>query len=166
MSDATISKLTLDSLRAILQQAGYRAETVTDPVADHALLRSATGGAAFDIRPGNRLAGEEQAFTDAAFILVLQLGCEIPPDAVNHWNATRRFARLQSNQSLLVFCMDVNVIGGVMPAHLRAQIEIWDSLVQEVLAYLRIQLSDLVVEDVAQKKSAIGQPQAERVFAT
>ena len=54
MPDNLISKLSLDSLREALQQAGYRVETVTDPVANTPYLRSATSGLAFDVRPGNR----------------------------------------------------------------------------------------------------------------
>jgi hypothetical protein len=140
MSDASIAKLTLDSLREILQQAGYRVETVTDPVANIPYLRSATAGLAFDIRPGNRLAGDEQGFADLAFVAVLQVQGELPLDLVNRWNATRRFARLQLSQPFLVFCLDVSVAGGVAPNHLRAQIEIWDRLVQELIAYLRDEL--------------------------
>ena len=141
MSDTQIVKLTLDSLRDVLQQVGYRVEEVTDPVANVPYLRSATGGLAFDIRPGNRLADE--GFVDVAFTAVLQVQGELPLGLVNRWNATRRFARLQLSQPFLVFCLDVSVAGGVMPDHLRAQIEIWDRLVQELIAYLRDELRQL-----------------------
>jgi hypothetical protein len=140
-----IRTVTLDSLREIFQQAGYRVEMVTDPVAMIPYLRSATGGLAFDIRPGNRLAGEDRGFADVAFAAVLQIQGELPLDLVNRWNATRRFARLQLSQTFLVFCMDVSVAGGVTPAYLRAQIEIWDRLVQELIAYLRDELQKLSV---------------------
>jgi hypothetical protein len=140
-----IHTITLDSLREILQQAGYRVETVTDPVAMIPYLRSATGGLAFDIRPGNRLAAEDRGFADVAFAAVLQVQGELPLDLVNRWNATRRFARLQLSQTFLVFCMDVSVAGGVTPAYLRAQIEIWDRRVQELIAYLRHELQKLSV---------------------
>ena len=141
MSDTPITQLTLDSLRNVLQQVGYRVEEATDPVANQPYLRSATGGLAFDIRPGNRLADE--AFVDVAFTAVLQVEGELPLDLVNRWNATRRFARLQLSQTFLVFCLDVSVAGGVMPNQLRAQIEIWDRLVQELIAYLRVELRQL-----------------------
>jgi Putative bacterial sensory transduction regulator len=143
MSDATITKLTLDSLRESLQQAGYRVETVTDPVANVPYLRSATAGLPFDIRPGNRFAGDERSFADLAFVAVLQVQGELPLDLVNRWNATRRFARLQLSQPFLVFCLDVSIAGGVAPNHLRAQVEIWDRLVQELIAYLREELGKL-----------------------
>jgi hypothetical protein len=141
MSDTQIAQLTLGHLRDVLQQTGYRVEEVTDPVANLPYLRSATGGLAFDVRPGNRLADE--GFVDVAFTAVLQVQGELPLDLVNRWNATRRFARLQLSQPFLVFCLDVSVAGGVMPDHLRAQIEIWDRLVQELIAYLRDELRQI-----------------------
>lgn len=147
MSDTQIVKLTLDSLRDVLQQVGYRVEEVTDPVANVPYLRSATGGLAFDIRPGNRL--PDEGFADVAFTAVLQVQGELPLDLVNRWNATRRFARLQLSQPFLVFCLDVSVAGGVMPDHLRAQIEIWDRLVQELIAYLRDELRQLSAKNDA-----------------
>ena len=141
MSDTPITQFTLVSLRDVLQQVGYRVEEVTDPVANVPYLRSATGGLAFDIRPGNRL--PDEGFVDVAFTAVLQVQGELPLDLVNRWNATRRFARLQLSHPFLVFCLDVSVAGGVMPNHLRAQIEIWDRLVQELIGYLREELRQL-----------------------
>jgi Putative bacterial sensory transduction regulator len=143
MSDTLIATFTLDSLREILQQAGYRVETVADPVANVPYLRSATAGLAFDIRPGNRLIGGTLEFADLAFVAVLQVQGDLPLELVNRWNATRRFARLQLSQPFLVFCLDATVAGGVSPNHLRAQIEIWDRLVQDVIAYLREELRKL-----------------------
>ena len=142
MSNTSLANLSLDALREILQQAGYRVETVNDPVANLAYLRSATAGLAFDVRPGNRLKSAE-TFVDAAFTAVLQVQGELPLDLVNRWNATRRFARLQLSQPFLVLSLDVSVAGGVAPTHLRAQIEIWDHLVQQLIAYLREELQKL-----------------------
>jgi hypothetical protein len=140
-----ILDLTLDSLREILQQSGYRVETVTDPIANVPYLRSATGGLTFDIRPGNRLvgqnpAGQDQGFVDVAFVAVLQVQGELSLDLVNRWNVTRRFARLQLSPPFLALCMDVSVAGGVTPDHLRGHIEIWDRLVQELISHLRDEL--------------------------
>lgn len=143
MSDAIITHLTVDGLRDILQQAGYRVETVNDPVANAIYLRSATAGLAFDLRPGNRLAGGGDNFVDVAFTAVLQVQGELPLGLVNRWNATRRFARLQLSHPFLVLSLDVSAAGGVMPAHLRGQIEIWDHLVQQLVAYLREELPKL-----------------------
>ena len=70
MSDI-ITKLTLEELRNVLQLAGYRVETVTDPVANTEYLRSATGGLAFDVRPGNRLAEPEGGFIDITLVALM-----------------------------------------------------------------------------------------------
>jgi Putative bacterial sensory transduction regulator len=155
MSDTILAKLSLDSLRDALQQAGYRVETVTDPVVNVAYLRSATSGLAFDIRPGNRLAGADQHFVDIAFTAVLQVQGDLPLDIVNRWNATRRFARLQLSQPFLVLSLDVSVAGGVAPNHLRAQVEIWDHLVQQLIAYLREELPKVSAAKAASPDPAL-----------
>jgi hypothetical protein len=155
MSDTIIAKLSLDSLREILQQAGYRVETVTDPVANVVYLRSATSGLAFDVRPGNRLADSAESFVDLAFTAVLQVQGELPLDVINRWNATRRFARLQLSQPFLALLLDVSVAGGVGPGHLRAQIEIWDHLVQQLIAYLREELPKLACGNTAHPGAAL-----------
>jgi len=143
MSNTTIATLSLDSLRDVLQQAGYRVETVTDPVVNIVYLRSATSGLAFDIRPGNRSTDGSDGFIDAALTAVLQVQGDLPLEIVNRWNATRRFARLQLSHPFLVLSLDVSVAGGVAPNHLRAQVEIWDHLVQQLVAYLREELPKL-----------------------
>jgi len=143
MSDTPIVKLSLETLRGALQQVGYRVEEVTDPVTHLPYLRSATGGLAFDVRPGNRLSDADQSFVDVAFTAILQVQGELPLEVVNRWNTMRRFARLQLSQPFLVLCLDVSVAGGVMPNHLRGQVEIWDRLVQELITYLREELRQL-----------------------
>ncbi len=140
MSDTVLVSLTLDSLRDVFQQAGYRVETATDPVANVRFLRSATGGVPFDIRPGNRLTENRDHFVDVALIAVLQVQGALPVDVVNRWNATRRFARLQLSYPFLVLSLDMTVAGGVAPNHLRAHIEIWDHLIQQLIAFLRAEL--------------------------
>ena len=154
MSDAILLKLSLEAVREVFQQAGYRVETVTDPVANIPYLRSATGGLAFDIRPGNRLVGDDQGFADFALTAVLQVQGELPLEPVNRWNATRRFARLQLSHPFLVLCMDISATGGVTSDHLRAQIEIWDRLVQELIAHLREELAKLATANGAAEPRA------------
>lgn len=148
-SDKPIIKLTLTTLREAMQQVGYRVEETTDPIANVQYLRSATGGLSFDIRPGNRLADADGSFVDIAFAAVLQVQGDLPLDLVNRWNVTRRFARLQLSPPFLVFSLDVSVAGGVTPNFLRAQIEIWDRLVQDLIAYLRDELRHLTAANTA-----------------
>ncbi|TWB96269.1 putative sensory transduction regulator [Bradyrhizobium macuxiense] len=154
----TITRLTIEGLRDSFQSVGYRVETLTDPVANTTYLRSATAGLGFEIRPGNQLVGEEQSFVDATLVTTLQVQGELPLDLVNRWNTTRRFGRLQYSQPFLMFCLDVSVAGGVAPNFVRAQIEIWDRLVQELIAYLREELPKLAVRNGA--TAAAPQPAA------
>jgi hypothetical protein len=146
MSDGIITSLTLESLRDRLQQAGYRVETLTDPVANVQYLRSATAGVGFDIRPGNQLPGDDKAFADAVFVVLLQIAGELPIDLVNRWNAARRFGRLHFSQPFLLFCLDISVINGVTPAHLRSQIDLWDRLVQDLLPFLRTTFAEAAAQ--------------------
>lgn len=147
MSDTVITGVSLDRLRDILRQSGCRVETVTDPVANIAYLRSATGGLSFDVRPGTRFADNGENFVDVALAAVLQVQGELPLDLVNRWNAGRRFARLQLSQSFLVLSLDISMAGGVTPNHLRAQIEIWDQLLQQLIVFLREELPKLAAGD-------------------
>jgi Putative bacterial sensory transduction regulator len=156
-----ITSLTLESLRDSFQQAGYRVETLTDPVATVQYLRSATAGVAFDIRPGNQLPGDGKNFADVTLVAVLQVVGEVPLDVVNRWNASRRFGRLQLSPSFfLVFCLDVTVMNGVTPAHLRAQIELWDHLLQELVAFLRTALADAAAQKEKDKTATTTGAQA------
>lgn len=140
--DAVIARFSLDRLGEIFQQAGYRVETVTDPATGASHLRSATGGVVFDIRPGNRSA-DGSDLVDAALVAAVQVQGGLPLEIVNRWNATRRFARLQLSEPFLMLTQDVSAIGGVTAGHLRGQIEIWDHLVQQLIGYLRDELSRL-----------------------
>jgi Putative bacterial sensory transduction regulator len=144
-----ITKLTLEGLRDTFQNVGYRVETLTDPVANTTYLRSATAGLGFELRPGNRLPDEQQNFLDATLVTTLQVQGELPLDLVNRWNATRRFGRLQLSHPFLAFCLDISVAGGVAPNHVRAQIEIWDRLVQDLIGYLREELPKLAAKNGA-----------------
>lgn len=136
MSDTDIQSLTPDSLRRLLQDAGYRAEALTDPTGVPR-LGSATGGMPFEIRFGNRIPGDVEAYADVTFIAALRIQGTLSLDIVNTWNNTKRFTRLHVNQDFLFLDMDVTVLGGVTAAHLRTQIQLWDRLVQELLQYLR-----------------------------
>ncbi len=84
-------------------------------------------------------------------VTTLQVQGELPLDLVNRWNATRRFGRLQLSPPFLAFCLDVSVAGGVAPNFVRAQIEIWDRLVQELIAYLREELPKVVAANAADR---------------
>lgn len=141
-----VTDMNLEGLRDLVQGAGYRVETVKDGKVT--FLRSATNGLAFDIRPGNSLAGATSRFADAALVAIFAIRGTLPLDLVNRWNRTRRFGRLfldqpAPGQDFLVFCMDVSVAGGVTPEQLRNQIEIWDGLIQQLIPWLRDELGKI-----------------------
>jgi hypothetical protein len=94
-------------------------------------------------------------FADAVFVVVLQVAGELPVDLVNRWNAARRFGRLHFSQPFLVFCLDISVVNGVTPAHLRSQIDLWDRLVQDLLPFLRTAFAEAAVQNSKTSAQAI-----------
>lgn len=145
MTTSAFVTVNFDSLREALQAAGYRVEPVAGAGGEVVSLRSSTGGLAFDVYPGNRFAGDA-GFADILFAAALQVPGGLPLEVVNRWNATRRFGRLhlaQAGATVLMLNMDVLVAGGVTIAHLRSQIEIWDTLAQDLVAFLRDELRRL-----------------------
>lgn len=136
---ADIRGLTVDGMRETLQAAGYRVEIAA--TGDVPVLRSATGGLVFEVRLANRIA-DRQDFSDAAFLASFAVQGDLPPDLLNAWNKSRRFARLfvedtADDRKFLVLCMDLSLFGNTNPHALAAQIAIWDSLAQSLVAWLR-----------------------------
>jgi len=76
----------------------------------------------------------------------------LPLDVVNRWNASRRFARLQLSPPFLALSLDFSLAGGVTQTYVRAQIEIWDHLMQQLVSFLREELAIL-----AKAKAPAGQ---------
>lgn len=141
-----MTALTIENLRRMLQETGYRVEIVRE--GNVTLLRSATNGLAFDVRLGSGYAGMPEHHADMTLVALFAVRGALPLDLVNEWNRTRRFARLfldqpAPGQDFLIFSMDVSVAGGVTARQLRAQIEIWDSLVQQLIPWLREALGKL-----------------------
>lgn len=134
--------LSLETAREALQAAGYRVEEMAGPTGDPA-LRSATGGLAFTLMMSNPLADPPGAFADAAFQTAFQVEGDLPLALVNQWNATVRFARLHVQANLLRLDRDIVAFDGITPAALRAEIELWDRLVQHLIAFLREELPRL-----------------------
>jgi hypothetical protein len=136
MSNAMIESLSVTGVQELLQQIGYRVEVVADP-GGAPFLRSATSGMPFEARLITRLPGDAEIYGDMVLMTALRIQGDLALDLVNQWNNTRRFGRLRVTQDMLVLEMEVPVFGGVAPAHVRAQVEIWDRLVQELLPFLR-----------------------------
>lgn len=148
-----IQNLTPESLRDFMQAAGFRAELVSDP-AGLQVLRSATSGMNFDIRFGNKLPGDQQEYADITLLALFAVEGELPLAPLNEWNNARRFGRLHLNQKFLLLDMDVSVTGGVTPNYLRAQIEIWDQLLQALVNYLRTELPKITANGQANVESS------------
>ncbi|PKU24900.1 YbjN domain-containing protein [Telmatospirillum siberiense] len=168
MTDTDLHRfLTPALLRETLQAAGYRVGEAkgADGVP---VLSSATNGLGFELRLFNPLPDEDDGtppgvarFADATFRTAFQVRGELPLALVNGWNATHRFARLQlaggsgAPDGWLIFDMDVVGLGGVTSGNLRAHVEIWDRLLQELLAWLRAELPKLA------KAAPVAEPAAE-----
>lgn len=128
-----IDSVTLDDLAKLLQEAGFRAETLKAQDGT-AILRSATAGIGFSIRPGNPV---EAGFIDFTYTAPFRVEARVLEKAAGEWNAAKRFSRLYGRDGLLLLEMDVLVAGGVGHAYLRATLEIWNRLLSEALLYLR-----------------------------
>jgi hypothetical protein len=136
MAEAQILSVTPEGLSDLLQGAGFRAERRDDP-SGLPIIASATGGIAFNIRLGNRAAPPAEGYLDFTYLTVIKIDGDFPIDRVNEWNRTKRFARLHKNGEFIVLDMDIVAVAGVTERHLRATLDLWDRLLQELMAWLR-----------------------------
>jgi hypothetical protein len=136
MAEAQIISVTPEQLGELLMSAGYRAEHRQDP-SGLPVIASATGGISFNIRLGNRAAPPAEGFLDFTYLTVIKIDGDFPLERVNDWNRNKRFARLHRVDDFLVLDMDVIAAAGVTERHLRASLELWDRLLQELVAWLR-----------------------------
>lgn len=145
--------VTLEVVRKLIQGEGYRAEIVTD--GNISFLRSACNGLDFDVRPGNILVKDPatapekpERLADLAFVVLFTVQGNFPSDLLNVWNRTHRFSRLFVDKTIpdrefLVLSLDVSVAGGVTTTYLRHKILIWDSLVRQLVPWLRDELGKI-----------------------
>ncbi|UXY55762.1 YbjN domain-containing protein [Pseudomonas tohonis] len=129
-----IHSITPDQLTERLQAAGYRVNRTEQ--GGVVQLLSASQGIGFAVRFGNP-ATDAGAHLDYCFSCALRIQGELPAGLAEVWNASRRFARLSRQGEFLVLEMDAIVAAGVSPQHLQGQMELWDRLLQEFIAYLR-----------------------------
>jgi hypothetical protein len=153
MAKNLIRSFTAETMRDLIQAAGFRAE-IASAAASGPVIRSASNGLAFEIRLLNPLQMDTNSFADTTFTAGLQLQGALAPELVNRWNATKRFSRLYVSQGYLILALDIILQGGVTPEHLRAQIEIWDRLLQELLTYLRTATNESAPKSPAEMKNA------------
>jgi hypothetical protein len=136
MAEAQFMSITLEQLTEIMQNAGYRTEHRTDNNGTP-LIASATGGITFNVRLGNRAPAPAEGFLDFTYLTVIRIEGEFPLERANDWNRNKRFARLHRVDDFLVMDMDVIAAAGVTANHIRATLELWDRLLQELMAWLR-----------------------------
>ncbi|MBO9356976.1 YbjN domain-containing protein [Bordetella petrii] len=131
---ALVQSISVEHLTELLQGAGYRV-TSSEQNGQTQLL-SATQGIGFALRFGNP-AAEADRYLDYTLSCALRVQGELPEGLVPQWNRTKRFARLARQADFLVLEMDVIVAGGVSDAYVRANVELWDHLLQQFLLFLR-----------------------------
>jgi len=136
MAEAQIMSLTPEQLGAIMQDAGYRTEHRTDNNGTP-LIASATAGISFNVRLGNRAVPPAEGYLDFTYLTVIKIEGDFPVERTNDWNRNKRFARLHKVDDFIVFDMDVVIAAGVTHNHVRATMELWDRLLQELMAWLR-----------------------------
>lgn len=135
-----IRALTASSLAELMHLRGYRVERITDPTGAE-VLRSATGGLAFEIRLASPEPGASGGFLDFACLAAIRIEGTLDPAVLNAWNDARRFARLHLRDGHLVLAQDVSVAGGVLAGHVLTQLEIWDRLLQDLPGFLRAEVA-------------------------
>lgn len=134
-----MQKATLGDLETALKERGFRAETIDWPGGRQA-LRSASGGVGFNIVPGNAVDGGFMDFTYFASFRVEGLPLE---EIAADWNRARRFSRTYTRDGFLNFEMDVVIGPGVAPGYLAVTLDLWDRLLNELLAALRERAAQL-----------------------
>lgn len=150
MTDLIRTSVSPEDLAEVLRKTGYRAAVVEQqpggqtggPVGPQ--VQSAAQGLGFFIGFGNPLPASDAAlggsrqYVDFAFHCWLNTEGELRPDLVDSWNRGKRFARLFRQAPLLVLSMDVVVAGGVAEGSLIAHCELWDRILQDFIAHLRL----------------------------
>jgi hypothetical protein len=136
MAESQFMSVTQEQLGEVLQSSGYRTEHRIDQNGAP-LIASATGGISFNLRLGNRAAAPLEGFLDFTYITVIKIEGEFTLERINDWNKSKRFSRLHRVDDFLVLDMDVVVAGGVTERHFRATLELWDRILQELMAWLR-----------------------------
>jgi len=134
MSGSLQTDIAPAELAALLQARGFRAE-VQEP---GPILVSAASGLGFRAEFANPVVDTPGRFLDFTLLCAIEVPADAGRDLAVRWNASRRFARLQQRDGVLILDMDVLLAGGVTEAYLGARIEIWDQLLRLLVADLRV----------------------------
>lgn len=135
MTEALKSSISPGEIAEILQRAGYRANVIErDGIAQ---VHSAAQGLEFFVAFTSSGPVQQARQADLAFHCWLLIRDELPPELIDGWNRSRRFARLFRQGQVLVLTMDILLAGGVSEAHLHAQCELWDRLIRDLVLHVQ-----------------------------
>jgi hypothetical protein len=133
-SSALISAVSPVDMAGILRQAGHPAAIVES--GDFSRVQSSTRGIGFCVDFGGA-ADPERKHGEFSFRCWLHIRGDLPPRTIEEWNQSKRYARLFRQEQNLAMAMDVLLSGGVSEAHLRAQCELWERLLRELIVHMR-----------------------------
>lgn len=137
MSDPMKNCISVEELAEALRAGGYRAAIAAQN--GRPVIQSAAQGLGFVVVPGNPASDKSAGFVDFTFNCLIRIEGELKNGLVEQWNRAARFARLYREGSLLVLAMDVVIAGGVSGRHLQAHCELWDRLMHDFIAHVRLQ---------------------------
>ncbi len=99
-------------------------------------LHSASHGIGFQVLWGNVQApGQYVDFTLSCPLRVQ--GGTLPEGVLADWHRSKRFARVAQHGDFVVLEMDVIAAGGVSPAHLALNIQLWTQMMGQFFLHLR-----------------------------
>ena len=99
-------------------------------------LHSASHGVGFQVLWGNALASGQYADLTLSCPLRVQ-GGTLPADVLSEWHRAKRFARVAQHGDFVVLEMDVIAAGGISPANLVVQIQLWTQMMGQFFLHLR-----------------------------
>ena len=99
-------------------------------------LHSASHGIGFQVLWGNAQAPTQYVDFTLSCPLRVQGGA-LPEGVLADWHRSKRFARVAQHGDFVVLEMDVIVAGGVSPAHLGLNIQLWTQMMGQFFLFLR-----------------------------
>jgi hypothetical protein len=99
-------------------------------------LHSASHGVGFQVLWGNALAAGLYADFTLSCPLRVQGGV-LPEGLLGEWHRTKRFARVALHGDFVVLEMDVVMAGGVSPAHIQVNLQLWTQMMGQFFLFLR-----------------------------
>lgn len=99
-------------------------------------LHSASHGIGFQVLWGNAAAPAQYVDFTLSCPLRVQ-GGTLPEGVLADWHRSKRFARVAQHGDFVVLEMDVIVAGGVSPAHLALNIQLWTQMMGQFFLHLR-----------------------------